>query len=63
MGMNKYLYVGLMAICLGTSCSDDQTPEIQEKEENNLEPVYIPGVITEDGYNAVVWIDGKAHFV
>lgn len=25
--------------------------------------VYIPGVITEDNYNAVVWVDGEARFV
>lgn len=70
MKVGKYLYIGLMALCLGASCADNETPETQGKEENKQEgegeeivSVYIPGVVTEDGYYAALWVDGKAHFV
>ena len=64
MKIGKYLCMGLMALCLGISCTDDETPDTQNKEEKNEEvTIYIPGVITEDGYNAAVWVNGEARFV
>lgn len=72
MEFGKYLFIGLMTICLCASCSDDETPKVpasdkdeigQEGEIKDEVSIYVPGVVTADGYNAAVWIDGEARFV
>ena len=73
MKLGKYLFIGLITICLCASCSDEETPqtppldedEIEQEEEKKPEvSIYLPGVVTDmDGYHAAVWIDGEARFV
>ena len=71
MKLGKYLCMGVMAMCLCTSCAEDETLEVPGKEdvkpEEEKKPevsIYIPGAVTDmDGYHAAVWVDGEARFV